>query len=667
MGILSINNAAHFNNIANLVIQGPAIQSQHVTASLKQNYKTPKEEVYNSELYQRRTSTELVSSYDDNIWSGHYQRRKAQRKDGFFTPQHRPYQTIGQIQLNSKELVADVFEEGFSNRFRIHDHPPTKPCIKSQGDIDKPTKGWNKEDVQDDDLSKDKSKQNEKDLANQTAGLTYIQRQLNDLEITIARTKAGQQFQTTIQDIEHQRELAECNQSQTQVISFCAPTSPSFILRSSSRLSKGSKHTSSCIMSTDSVRSGASTSSTAAKPVEDHEEELARLVSQRKKKAELNRIRCIIMVLNALHNMKTRDIRSRVPLSHETVNFLFRDVILDIHGRPVVSRPTFRGHPQMEKIQSTETLMSHDSGGQGHMSRVMLKNGSGMVGRAPSRSDRPGSTTSPQNWKKYKSNKRSERMIETWDDFLAFQTHGGQHRSSMAPNTAAHQVVTSQYRQQVHSTTEKNPHKPTFWMTVSQSNSDLKASHSNKSGVDTKAKEKKRDPHDILISFNDNFKNLQRKLVKEVNTDLQRLNRDRCKRFRQKFHNLTLTALFEKTLQNMRDAVVRKATPDDVKFEIKPSKWYTDLQYEIESSVGKDDPDVQYILHRLSRFSLEDSRSISNAKEKLCLLVMSIPAVDLLTVAMQQAIRFILEKILDALPTAFPSWLNHRKLPLIVN
>ncbi|XP_033123720.1 uncharacterized protein LOC117122287, partial [Anneissia japonica] len=100
----------------------------------------------------------------------------------------------------------------------------------------------------------------------------------------------------------------------------------------------------------------------------------------------------------------------------------------------------------MEKIQSTETLASHESGAQylaagyGQKSRAMLlKNASGMVGRAPSRSDRPSSTTS-QNWKrqytfKSQAQKRSDRMIETWDDFLAFSTHGRQHRASVVPTT----------------------------------------------------------------------------------------------------------------------------------------------------------------------------------------------------------------------------------------
>ncbi|XP_033117414.1 uncharacterized protein LOC117117269 [Anneissia japonica] len=227
-------------------------------------------------------------------------------------------------------------------------------------------------------------------------------------------------------------------------------------------------------------------------------------------------------------------------------------------------------------------------------------------------------------------------------------------------------MVTSQYRQQVPNVPIER-YKPAFWMTVSQSNSDLaKAKRSNNtSEIDSKPEKQKRNPKEILKSFNENFKSLQRRLSKDLNTDLKRLERDRCKRFRQKFHNLRLTALFEKTLENMRDAVVTRATPDDVKFEVKPSKWYTDLICDVEFTVGKDDPNADLLLHKLSRFSLEDSKSISNAKEKLCLLVMSIPAVDLLTVAMQQAIRFILEKILDGLPTAFPSWLRHRNLPLI--
>ncbi|XP_033117420.1 uncharacterized protein LOC117117273 [Anneissia japonica] len=337
MGILSIGNNVNYNNIANMIIQGPAIHSQQVTNFLKQNYKTPKECVYTSEFYQRRTSKELVSSYDANIWSGHYQRRKLQLKDGFFTPQHKAYQTIGQIQLDTKELVADVFQDGLENRANIHGRPPAKPSVKTQRSTGELAQSWHKDDVTEIELTKDKSRQKEEELATQTAGLTYIKQHLDDLEMAINRTQAGQQFQNCIHDIEHQRLLAASNQSQTQAISFCAPNSPSYTPQPHLKQSRGSQDRGLQIRSADSLRSGASTTSTIAIPVdEDQEAELAKLACERKKKAELDRLQCIIMVLNALHNMRTRDIRSRVPLSHETVKLLFRDVILDIHGRPIV-------------------------------------------------------------------------------------------------------------------------------------------------------------------------------------------------------------------------------------------------------------------------------------------------------------------------------------------
>ena len=52
-------------------------------------------------------------------------------------------------------------------------------------------------------------------------------------------------------------------------------------------------------------------------------------------------------------------------------------------------------------------------------------------------------------------------------------------------------------------------------------------------------------------------------------------------------------------------------------------------------------------------------------KEKLCLLVMSMPASELLTIAMQQAVQFVLDHILWASHNSFSQWLHHRKIPLI--
>lgn len=54
-------------------------------------------------------------------------------------------------------------------------------------------------------------------------------------------------------------------------------------------------------------------------------------------------------------------------------------------------------------------------------------------------------------------------------------------------------------------------------------------------------------------------------------------------------------------------------------------------------------------------------------QEKLCLLVMSMPASDLLTIPMQLAIAFVLEEIFWAAPRALAQWLHHKKVPLIID
>ena len=51
-------------------------------------------------------------------------------------------------------------------------------------------------------------------------------------------------------------------------------------------------------------------------------------------KAIEEKLRAIHRLMNALHNMKTKDLRTRVPLSHEMVKFLYRHVPYE--------RPAFR-------------------------------------------------------------------------------------------------------------------------------------------------------------------------------------------------------------------------------------------------------------------------------------------------------------------------------------
>lgn len=50
------------------------------------------------------------------------------------------------------------------------------------------------------------------------------------------------------------------------------------------------------------------------------------MIFNRSKRLMLERLKMIQMILNALHNMKSRDLRSRVPLSTEVVKHLYRDV-----------------------------------------------------------------------------------------------------------------------------------------------------------------------------------------------------------------------------------------------------------------------------------------------------------------------------------------------------
>ena len=51
-----------------------------------------------------------------------------------------------------------------------------------------------------------------------------------------------------------------------------------------------------------------------------------RLALIRARRGILQKLDAILKILNALHNIKYRDLRSRVPLSHDTVKFLYREV-----------------------------------------------------------------------------------------------------------------------------------------------------------------------------------------------------------------------------------------------------------------------------------------------------------------------------------------------------
>ncbi|XP_033640880.1 uncharacterized protein LOC117301103 [Asterias rubens] len=705
-------HATHAQVLAQHMNQHVAL-SNEVTKFLKVNLKIPKALPYAPDHIQQRTSTTCVPDTEYE-WNEQFSRRQHHLSKGFFTPQQVTYEPIGDVVLESRHLVFKVFADCLpkkvhtaaffvgNNKFGF---TPPKTADKSELSSKPRTPG-----AGDKSLSGRVSQLNEDGVS--SAGYTYIKKYLKESEKILVAERGGQTFEKCVQKLEDAKKQHENTGTQQHTVTFRPPANlpqgDAILALSSSQYSQARAASG---MSTESMKSDSSLKTKSkTQPIDetDDEDELLRLNFLRNYKAITEKLQAVHRVLNALHNMKTKDLRSRVPLSHEMVKFLYRHVPYE---RPAYSRLARTTGRQMSVaapmglIQSSDTVSSSDlyptaatnMSSNKWTSKSHLSNKSSVMSKP---NELPPLSSTPVQWRKFRQNLPSlhhkprpsdkEHRLETWEDLLAVPTSnmtGNQqtHRFSVQgpghitphsfgfnkwPNVQ-HRHHPDPHHHHSHHPPHHHHHQTTsrqpYWMTAAVSSADKVKRMAQSSGSGSQMESQ--DPERTLETLKENFQEVQEKMAREAVTDIERMERERCRTFRQKFYAANEHPVMELAVKHMREAPqisrqLAMAEDSDLK-EIKPSKWYIDLKAEAVNIAGPDDHIIHDLLQKLVRWSLEDAKSVPNAKEKLCLLVMSMPASELLTIAMQQAVQFVLDHILWASHNSFSQWLHHRKIPLI--
>ncbi|XP_070534244.1 uncharacterized protein [Ptychodera flava] len=329
---------------------------------LKNNFEADTGGRRKAEKILARTSQMLVPEYDDDLWKRHFERRQKHMQHGFFTPQHIPYHSLGDIALDTGQLVFDVFKDhlpekhklpgislGVSSRAQENAESPSPDVTfqKFQG----PSEG---------------SKTNVKNAAVASAGFLHIKHQLQDSEDIMTAVKGGQTFDKCVKELEQTRKsLEESIHSQLSSLSTMPPVPRGKIY---SRYGYPCKPVAP-VKSALSMRL-IMTPSPAIMNNDDDEMDMMKMSFYRSRKMLLRKLEAIHTLLCCMHNVKSRDLRSRVPLSHDTVKtYSKKDVILDHNGRPAISRPhrlANAGHAiHLDAIHSMEALSPHGHHGAG--------------------------------------------------------------------------------------------------------------------------------------------------------------------------------------------------------------------------------------------------------------------------------------------------------------
>ncbi|XP_052249170.1 uncharacterized protein LOC127856981 isoform X2 [Dreissena polymorpha] len=410
-------------------------------------------------------------------------------------------------------------------------------------------------------------------------------------------------------------------------------------------------------------------------------------------------------ILTALHNMKLKDIRSKVPLSKEVVERLQKE------GPCLTCKDDERGSKGPYNVPRAIRQRT---------SVVDVDNESNTSERGTTRQSIVGASrrANPLDMGKGFGRRRSRmagpmpvsdmRGLETWEDFLNVQSeeykdaHGSLHfqigiiskfmrwRASVLPSHAQTstgpqipdratilEMLESQgaERDREHSKDEVKPslaalHGPShptekkklpIWQQVAQEKSVF---------TNIQNKDKTLNPDTTILRFKKNMNKLRKNLEKENTAEIEKMVRERVANFRLKFSTLNSeerSCIFEEQMlriQEVKDNVNKTHLEN---FDVQPSKWYEELLHQTVALISSfDQPQLQEALTKLQTYAHMDNKTVPFAKSKLCLLMMSLPAYDICQIHMQRALKMVFEEILLGQEVQFDEWLALRKIPYMV-
>nr|XP_046211011.1 uncharacterized protein LOC124039157 isoform X2 [Oncorhynchus gorbuscha] len=136
---------------------------------------------------------------------------------------------------------------------------------------------------------------------------------------------------------------------------------------------------------------------------------------------------------------------------------------------------------------------------------------------------------------------------------------------------------------------------------------------------------------------------------------------------KKKYREERMRTLFDALMASKTDAGLSSLLAS-LKSELKEPKsttglWFATLQSEATELSGDRDPKYNSILQKISAFQSFSNKRVPYSQEKFCLLVLSMPANQLLRPAIQEALLFLTEKVLLLLPRQLKQWYQYLKLP----
>ncbi|XP_041361460.1 uncharacterized protein LOC121377512 [Gigantopelta aegis] len=592
-----------------------------------------------------------------NLWQELYTRHQDNLSRGFFTPFAHQYRATGEVILDTKELLFQTLENSMvTKKYQIHSFIPESEQ-EAVPPVEEPSKFPELIDIADNDERSD-------------GGMEKIQQAIKRSRNRIRDVKAGKIYDSTF--FEEKKPVEELEPTMV-LISLSDLDLLCTIHTQLEPLEQGeaavemagassSKESVSSQEQSEENASDETSPDEANLTVQFDETDLAiptlkqfdpafetLAMKERLKRDQMHFLQCIYDIIILLRNINNRHLRNKKPIPRRILREL---------KKTYMSRHT---QIRFSKMQS-QRLSGGDPSSSSTLDNSRRDNARPSVFCGPPKCRRSihfigAGSKEKQSHKSCSADQPVK--IETWDDLVSTSVQSdltvGQSQTQIQYSTLRAMARGSMHRNISESPEEKGL---PIWLKI--------ASEKSTSVVD-KGKPKPDNRIRIVENAQINFNKIKQNEAREVENELSSLERERFMKFKVKlqcFDYLHSGELLAQRQQKMEEeANFITSCPDA---EIPPSKWFEELKERTLAIVGKDDSEVNAQLAKVGGYSAMSPKTVNYCKAKLCLLVMSLPAYELLCISMQLALKFVLEKILLGEAKQLVQWIMLRKLPFVI-
>eukprot|EP00795_Rhopilema_esculentum_P002722 gene2722-936_t len=657
-------------NFTSTTYSSASQNSTEIAKMIRQGFLGAETPTYEGQKIAKRTNANASVIRDVDDWKVTYYRRAGHKSQGFFSALAQPYEELGETELNTKSLVVNAMKD-IGGIFE----PEKKLLFRPQK-----MKPDNLQEKNDSKIPKVKHTEKQNDHESIDSGFETVRELLNDAEVKIAYLKAGKPLIDCLGDtskIAIERRQSNGNQKRGKLIM----ETPNHLIQKDSISESGSR--------------------SRGEP------------DSKARKHFLAKLRCLKTIFCCVLNMKNRDLRNKNPLMRETLQFLKREVGIDLlqpqpasirmprlSAVPAVILPNHRslklqnvsscetgslGPPSLvlgrapTVVPSTDDCESSTSRYRLSTADTGIKTGQPLtrtgIKISPSklaalnhgvRSEGLDSVLSPQaeQMKMNESLPTDQLSLGKGGKFSSFLAS---FRTALKPRDASNNAFLKNFVEEALFTKtrvittclygrelfKKKPEEKAQISYVFMNPSIKKLQMYYYADLNKQPE----DVENILKQTKKAFVSMKSRHAKKLQKELH----TRVGYLRQRFNCLEVSIFHEEDLKNMR-LKVRELQRRESLDNACPTGWYELLCNEQSSLKLDNDNEVSSEVKSLLQFTRMEVTTIVHLRAKLCLLVMSLPVYELCRLSMQEALKFFLSSIMEVSEHALEDWMLSRKL-----